>query len=85
MDAAPDQCPRCGAKLKGLKPRKTHQKVVIDLEEAERGLVGTRTLWNVHWIPAQGAENWSQEEKRSTRRRATPTATESEPTCSSST
>ncbi|MHA1209212.1 MAG: IS66 family transposase [Candidatus Freyarchaeota archaeon] len=50
-DAAPDQRPRCGAKLKGLKPRKTHQRVVIDPEEAERGLAGTRTLWNVHRIP----------------------------------
>jgi len=49
--AYPKKCPRCGAKIpKNLKPRRTHQRTVIDLEEVERGLIGTRTLWEVQWV-----------------------------------
>ena len=50
-EAIPRTCHLCGAQLpaeRGL--HKIQRRLVIDLEKLDRCLLGTRTLWLVHWV-----------------------------------
>jgi hypothetical protein len=50
-EAKPETCYWCGANIPPERsPHKVQDRVVIDLERLERGLVGTRTLWRIHWV-----------------------------------
>lgn len=54
-EARPQTCYWCGETLSPQQGvHKTQNRLVIDLERVDRGLVGTRTLWRVQWLRCPG-------------------------------